>query len=203
MVIYLKYATPFLAAIIGWVTNYFAIKMLFRPRIEKNFYLFKLHGVFPKRQEELGYRLGRVVSRELFSMTEIRDKVDNEEVRGQMKSAILKELEAYLVDYTKSNKLVAMFVNEKMLDNLKGKVSEKLDEMIPKMLDQFSSKLEEIDIETIVAEKIHNFSHERLEQLLMSIINKELKLIEILGAALGFVVGLIQLGLYMLGEMYP
>lgn len=200
MLIYLKYATPFLAAVIGWVTNYFAIKMLFRPRIEQNFYLFKLHGVFPKRQEELGYRLGRVVSRELFSMSEIKEKIDNEEVRGQMKSAILKELEAYLVEYTKSNKLVAMFVNEKMLDNLKGKVSEKLDDMIPKMLEQFSTKLEEVDVENIVAQKIHNFSHERLEQLLMSIINKELKLIEILGGVLGFIVGLLQLGLYMLGE---
>jgi len=201
MLVYLKFATPFLAAIIGWVTNYFAIKMLFRPRIEQNFYLFKLHGVFPKRQQELGYRLGRVVSRELFSMSEIKDKIDNEEIRGQVKAAILVELEAYLVDYTKTNKLVAMFVNEKMIDNLKGTVSAKLDEMIPKMLGQFSSKLEEIDVETIIAQKIHNFSHERLEQLLMSIINKELKLIEILGGVLGFLVGLLQLGLFLIGDI--
>ncbi|MGB0523910.1 MAG: DUF445 domain-containing protein [Flammeovirgaceae bacterium] len=197
-----QYATPIFAGAIGWITNYFAIKMLFRPRIEQNFYLFKLQGVFPKRQEELGYRLGRVVSRELFSMSEIKEKVDNDEVRGQLKLAIVRELEAYLIEYTQNNKLVSMFVNDKMIDNIKGKVNEKLDDMIPKMLEQFSTKLEEIDIEMIVAEKIHNFSHEKLENLLMSIIKKELKMIEILGGVLGLIVGFLQLGLILLGDMY-
>ncbi|MFT5618543.1 MAG: uncharacterized membrane protein YheB (UPF0754 family), partial [Arenicella sp.] len=61
---------------------------------------------------------------------------------------------------------------------------------------------DDIDIAEIVADRIHNFSHDRLENLLMSIIDKELKLIELLGAVLGFLVGLLQLGFVFLTQQY-
>jgi len=49
----LIYTLPFIAAIIGWVTNYLAIKMLFHPREKINLIFFSLQGIFPKRQKGL------------------------------------------------------------------------------------------------------------------------------------------------------
>ena len=198
---YLIYTIPFFSGAIGWITNYFAIKMLFRPRIAKNILGVKVQGVFPKRQHELGNRLGKVVSRELFSVSMIREKIDNENVRNQMKAAILVELEDYLVEYREGNKMLAMFLNEKMIGNIKLKLGEKLDTSIPKLIGKLTDRMEsDIDIEQIVADRVHNFSHDRLENLLMSVISKELKLIELLGAVLGFIVGLLQLGFVFLTQ---
>ncbi|MFT5915332.1 MAG: uncharacterized membrane protein YheB (UPF0754 family) [Flammeovirgaceae bacterium] len=200
---YLIYTIPFFSGAIGWITNYFAIKMLFRPRIAKNILGVKIQGVFPKRQHELGIRLGNVVAKELFSVQMIKEKIDNESVRGQLKEAIMIEMENYLREYRDGNKMMAMFLNEKTIASIKLKLGEKLETTIPKMIEKFTGKMEDdIDIAEIVADRIHNFSHDRLENLLMSIIDKELKLIELLGAVLGFLVGLLQLGFVFLTQQY-
>ena len=41
----------FISATIGWITNWVAIKMLFRPHKEINFGLFKIQGLIPKRKK--------------------------------------------------------------------------------------------------------------------------------------------------------
>ncbi|MFT5861156.1 MAG: uncharacterized membrane protein YheB (UPF0754 family), partial [Flavobacteriaceae bacterium] len=35
------YTLPFIAALVGWFTNYLAVKMLFHPKEPINFYFFK------------------------------------------------------------------------------------------------------------------------------------------------------------------
>ena len=43
-----------ISAAIGWITNWVAIKMLFRPHNEINLGLFKIQGLIPKRRAEIG-----------------------------------------------------------------------------------------------------------------------------------------------------
>ena len=73
---------------IGWLTNYLAIKMLFHPKEPVNLGIITLQGVFPKRQDALGDKLGEVVSKELISTDEILEKV-SEEVKGTEVQAIV------------------------------------------------------------------------------------------------------------------
>ena len=44
---------PIIAALIGWSTNYLAVKMLFHPRLPLRIMGFSIQGVFPKRQKQL------------------------------------------------------------------------------------------------------------------------------------------------------
>ena len=62
---------PVIAAIIGWGTNYLAVRMLFHPRQEKRILGLSFQGVFPKRQKVLAEKLGKLVARELFSMKDV------------------------------------------------------------------------------------------------------------------------------------
>jgi uncharacterized membrane protein YheB (UPF0754 family) len=52
--------TPFVGALIGWLTNYLAIKMLFRPR-QPRFIFGLLCRVIPRRQRDLALKIGEVV----------------------------------------------------------------------------------------------------------------------------------------------
>lgn len=184
---------PFISAAIGWITNWVAIKMLFRPRQERNYYFFKLHGIFPKRKKMLAERLGKIVGTELFSMDMIVSKVDTEENREHLKQAILSEVETFIRTKIKSaNPLIAMFATENMIAQLLQKVKDMLDESIPRMIAQLTNKLEEIDIEKVVYNRVMNFSDEKFENLLMAVIKKELGFIEVSGAVLGFIVGVFQ-----------
>jgi uncharacterized membrane protein YheB (UPF0754 family) len=184
---------PFISGAIGWFTNWVAIKMLFRPRQERNYYLFKLHGIFPKRKKMLAERLGKIVAKELFSMDMVVKKVDTDENRDQLKQAILSEVETFIRAKIKSsNPLIAMFATENMISQLLQNVRNMLDEAIPKMIGQLTNKLEEVDIEKAVYNRVMNFSDEKFEGLLMAVIQKELGFIEISGAVLGFLVGVFQ-----------
>ena len=51
-----------------------------------------------------------------------------------------------------------------------------------------------VDIEKMVTDKVSNFSSDKLEDLLQSVMSKEFRFIEIIGGVLGFVIGLIQMG---------
>ena len=52
------YLLPLIAALIGWLTNLIAVKMLFHPRKSINLGFFSVQGVFPKRQKALAKKLG-------------------------------------------------------------------------------------------------------------------------------------------------
>jgi uncharacterized membrane protein YheB (UPF0754 family) len=51
---------------------------------------------------------------------------------------------------------------------------------------------EELDIQKLVTEKVKQFSSDKLESILNAIMKKEFRFVEIIGAVLGFLIGLIQ-----------
>lgn len=70
---------PLVAALIGWLTNWVAIKMLFHPKQPINLGLFTLHGIFHRRQKELAHRLGKIIEERLFSHDDIHQKLTSPE----------------------------------------------------------------------------------------------------------------------------
>lgn len=193
---------PFISAGIGWITNYVAIKMLFYPREEKNFILFRFQGIFPKRQEVLAARLGKIVAEELFSLDVIKQRVDNPNTRKEIKERIEVEVAIYLRERVKTKIPVVadLLLSEKRMEQLKGIICKEVEGFIPKIMDEFSYRLDQIDIEKIVYTKVASFSNEKLENLLMGVLKKELKFIELAGAILGFFIGIIQVLLILMGR---
>ncbi|HZI52754.1 MAG TPA: DUF445 family protein, partial [Chitinophagaceae bacterium] len=68
---------PLISAFIGWFTNWIAIKMLFHPREPKKILGITFQGIFPKRQKVFAQKLGKLVSNELLSFSEIEQKISN------------------------------------------------------------------------------------------------------------------------------
>ena len=69
-------AGPVVGAVIGYITNYIAIKMLFRPLEAK--YVFGIHipftpGIIPRRQKQLAIALGTTVFRRFFNWDDLDD----------------------------------------------------------------------------------------------------------------------------------
>jgi uncharacterized membrane protein YheB (UPF0754 family) len=191
---------PVISGAIGWVTNYIAIKMLFHPQQKINFFLFQLQGVFPKRKHIFAERFGIVVATQLFSMNSIKEKLNTVETRAHIKEAILAELADYLIKFRASNPMLGMFLSDSMLDQVKEKIGEQLEDRIPALTEKFADSLQDIDIQKIVADKVKNFSNDELEKLLMVVISKELRFVEIAGGVLGFMIGLLQVGLLILAK---
>ncbi|MDP3431017.1 MAG: DUF445 family protein, partial [Desulfomicrobium sp.] len=88
---------------------------------------------------------------------------------------------------------VSMFLDGPMLNKIKGLLDKELDLIVPGLLETAAGELKNtLDFRKLLQEKIENLSMERLEVLLMSIMAREFRFIEVVGAVLGATIGLVQ-----------
>lgn len=189
------YLIPFISAFIGWVTNWVAIKMLFHPRQPMNLGLFTLQGIFPKRQRQFAEKLGKLVADELLSFEDIRQKLTDPEKIKKVIPLLEDHLEHFLrKKLPDAMPVLSMFIGDSTIQQIKGVLLTELDSLFPMMIEQYlQSVKDDLDLEHIVREKVAAFSSDKLEQVLISIMSKEFRFVEIIGGVLGFIIGLIQL----------
>lgn len=179
---------------IGWITNYVAIKMLFRPYKEINFGLFKIQGLLPKRKHEIGESIAEIIQSELVSLKDIVSSMDKDKLEEKMSEAIDKILEEKLQrEITKNFSMIAMFLSSDMLDKIKVIIKNSILENKDKIISMFSDYLEEnVDFKGIIVRNVDAFSLEKLEEITYSLAKKEFKHIEVVGAVLGAIIGFTQ-----------
>ena len=192
---------PLISAFIGWFTNWIAIKMLFHPREPKKILGFTLHGIFPKRQQVFAARLGKLVSDELLSFSDISTKITNPSNLKSVMPLIEKHIDRFLREQLPEQMpLISMFIGESTIQELKGVFVRQLEVLFPEIMQSYVHTLkEQLDLEAIVTQKVAGFSSDKMEQILMSIMQKEFRFVEIIGGMLGFVIGLLQVLLTILG----
>ena len=189
------YTIPFISALIHWVTIWMALKLLFHPRKPMKIGWFTLQGVFPKRQRQIAESLGSIVSRELLSFEDIRTSISNPENLQK----ILPLADAHIDDFLR-NKLkkampvISMFIGDKTIRELKDVFMKELELLFPVIMNNYADHLKaDLDLEKIIVEKVSNFSSDKLEEILQQILTKEFRFVEVIGAALGFLIGLMQI----------
>ena len=183
-----------ICAFIGWITNFIAIKMLFHPRRPVQIGSLTVQGIFPKRQKALAMNLAAVIEGELLSHDDIRQAMQRPEFGARLKERILEGFSEFLTKRLGSlNPMIAMFLDGPMMEKIKALLDKELDRIVPGLLETATGELQNsLDFRALIQEKIENLSMERLEILLMSIMAREFRFIEVVGAVLGAGIGLIQ-----------
>jgi uncharacterized membrane protein YheB (UPF0754 family) len=188
---------PIVAAFTGWFTTWIAIFMLFHPREPKRFLGITIQGVFPKRQKVFAAKLGAVVANELLHFSEITEQIKDPAQLAALKPSIEKHIDTFLhVKLKEKMPVISMFVGEGTLGKIKEGLLEEIDVLLPEVIGSYADNLaSKIDIEQMVTDKVSNFSSDKLEGILAAVMSKEFRFVEVIGGVLGFVIGLIQLGL--------
>ena len=183
-----------ISAAIGWITNWVAIKMLFRPHNEINLGLFKIQGLIPKRRAEIGIGIADVIQNELISMKDVIANIDREEFSKRLNDLIDDVLEKNLKTKVKEKfPVMQMFFSDKMAKDVSNTIKGIVMENQEKIFEIFSNYAEEnINFSTIITDKISNFSLDKLEEIINGLAKKELKHIEVIGAILGAFIGLVK-----------
>lgn len=194
------YTIPFISAFIHWLTIWMALKLLFHPRQPKKILGFTLHGVFPKRQQQIAESLGRIVGQELLSFEDIEQTITNPDNVQRILPLADQHLDNFLRNKLKeSMPMISMFIGDKTIEQLKAVFLKELEELFPIIMKSYVTHLRnDLDLEKIVVDKISNFSSDRLETMLNQILTKEFRFVEVIGAALGFFIGLLQIFLTLL-----
>lgn len=120
---------PIVGAIIGYGTNWLAIKMLFRPLKPikiGNFTLPLTPGIIPKRKDKLAKAMGNSVGNHLFTTEDMAQMLLSEEVENTIVNGILVHLDT---ENTVKDLLEELFHKQKyyeMRENVKELISEKI-----------------------------------------------------------------------------
>jgi uncharacterized membrane protein YheB (UPF0754 family) len=189
------YTIPIISAFIHWLTIWMALKLLFHPRNPKKILGFTLHGVFPKRQRQIAESLGKIVGQELLSFGDIEQTITSPENVRRILPLAEEHIDNFLRNKLKeSMPMIAMFIGDKTINQLKAVFMQELEELFPVIMKNYVANLRnDLDLERIVVDKIAAFSSDRLESMLNQFLTKEFRFVEVIGAALGFLIGLVQI----------
>ncbi|KAB3529822.1 DUF445 domain-containing protein [Alkaliphilus serpentinus] len=182
-----------IGALIGWITNLLAIKLLFRPfnPIKLPLIPFQFQGLIPKRKEEMAKSIGATIQEELLSIEEIIDKFIKQQNPKELVELIKIKVNAIIKDR------LPIFIPS----SLKGRIEKYFNTIIEEeaaamithtMEGMIHKAVTNINLAEMVEERIKAFPVEKLEEVVLKISKEELKHIEILGGILGFSIGLVQ-----------
>jgi uncharacterized membrane protein YheB (UPF0754 family) len=186
--------TPFVGALIGWLTNFIAIKMLFRPRQPKFIFGFLLQGVIPRRQRDIALKIGEVVEEELLKSEDILKAIDTKELHGQLGAVIEARIDRFLRERLfRGEFLYEKILSREAVQRVKRALITELVNLFPLEVEAAIKQLvEKVNIRKIVADRVAQFDFERLEQIVYRVARTELFWVEISGGVLGFLIGLLQ-----------
>lgn len=169
--------------------------MLFHPREPKKILGITFHGIFPKRQQQFAEKLGKLVSAEFLSFDDIEQKISNPENLKKVMPMIEKHVDEFLRNRLKDEMpVISMFIGDKTITNLKTMFMKEIESLFPQVMKQYAANLKtELDLEQIVIKKVAGFSSDKLEEVLNQIMSKEFRFVEIIGAVIGFIIGIVQI----------
>ena len=184
---------PIISALIGWLTNWVAVKMLFRPLQPVRFLGMTFQGLVPRRQRDLAEKIGETVESNLISHRDIEKILQSDETRREVAALIEDQIDRFLAQQFASIPMLGAFLQGSVRDEIRLILVRQFQSAVPESLDKLMSKVEaNLNFREIVRDKIIEFDLGKLETIIYGISSRELRAIEYLGEVLGFLIGLIQ-----------
>jgi uncharacterized membrane protein YheB (UPF0754 family) len=191
---------PIVSAAIGWFTNYIAVKMLFYPKDPRRILGITFQGVFPKRQGMIAEKIGRVVAEELLSVNDLKEKVITPDSMEAIYNSVENKMDSFLEgSMEKKFPIMSLLTSRSMKMKVRDEMLKEVRSQLPNMLDDYVTQFEaNVDIAEMISSKFSQLSTDRLETVMNDILSKEFRFIEVIGAVIGFVIGLAQVGMFLL-----
>ncbi len=186
---------PIVGGIIGYTTNYIAVKMLFRPQKPIGIGPLKVQGVLPKRRNDISASIASTVEEELISIKDLTVILKNLDLGP--------EIDGMVDDFFSSSEYdgkseILSKINVTINAYMRSKVKKSLNKNKEGLITEFIHRIEgEVDFKNIIEKKIDGYDLNQLENIVMRVSSNELRYITIIGGVLGFMVGLAQMFLFI------
>ena len=183
---------PIAGAAIGWLTNYVAIKLLFRPHVPFNVLGWRVQGVIPRRRKEIAHSIARTIEKELLSSEDLAKALSGLNWESEIERTVEE-----VVEHRFSSRFLQLPVVGLVSQGLKSQIKYILTREIVSHLDRKKGMLaakvkENIDVKDLLVTRIDQLDLMRFERLLTDFIARELKHLEYLGGVMGFLIGVFQ-----------
>jgi uncharacterized membrane protein YheB (UPF0754 family) len=141
---------PIVGAIIGYITNGIAIKMLFRPL--KPIYVFGKRlpftpGIIPKEKSRIAKNIGQVIADKLINEETLKATLKSEQIYTHIYNKIDREIDKYESCDQTIEAFLEQFISKETLENQKQAI---LDSIVNKL----NNQIVDLNLGKIVTEKL-------------------------------------------------
>lgn len=183
---------PLIGGVIGLVTNYIAVKMIFRPLKRRRILFVPFHGLVPRRQKELARSIGKVVGSHLVEHKDIVRTFEQLDFDDLLAGVLERGIQPKIQEL-RSLPLIGGFLTEERVGDIKTAIQQSILQRKQLILDEIERALVKgLDVQKMVEEKVAAFPVLKLEQLILDVAKKELQAITWWGGVLGALIGLLQ-----------
>lgn len=147
-----------IGAIIGYGTNYIAVRMLFRPLRQVRIGVITVPftpGIIPRRQGQLAHALGKAVGEELFTKDDLKSMLVSDEIRNSVVRGLLNSMKESGVEEKGIKETIREFVPEYLYDQSRDRIEDLL-------VTAISSGILKVDFGNIILEEGKKAVNEKL-----------------------------------------
>ena len=186
-----------IGGLIGYATNKVAVRMLFRPMHPRKVLFFRFQGLLPKRKAFIAEKMGQTIEAEFLSKDDIFDALLNPETIETIKTTLKENLIVKIRSIIPSM-LRTMFASglDELIENFIDQEADVL------MRDVFVTLKEEgltrLDMPALIKARVDAMDLVAFEKLVLDIVRRELRHIELVGLVLGMFIGAMQFLIFTL-----
>lgn len=185
---------PAIGGLIGWITNWLAVKMIFRPIRERRILGIRVQGLVGKRQKDLAKAIGKVVGTHLVEHKDVVKSLNKLDFTGILNGVLDRGLGPKIQEL-RGLPLIGGFLTEERVRDIRNSIVQGVMAHKETVLDEVEKGLAKgLDVPALVEKKVGAFAVEKLEKIILEVANRELRAIEVLGGVLGALIGLLQVG---------
>ncbi|WP_182376235.1 DUF445 family protein [Nocardioides sp. WS12] len=186
---------PAFGFLVGFVSDYVALNMLFRPMEQKRFLgLFPFQGVLHAKRDKITRGYARILATDIFAPEVIFEAVLHGPTADRLFSAIEREISRSIDAQSGfAQPLVRLAVGTQRYRAAKDAVVERVIALIPDTMAQATGYAERtFDVENLIVDKMSQLTPEQYESIMRPVFKDDEWLMISVGAVLGGIVGEIQ-----------
>jgi uncharacterized membrane protein YheB (UPF0754 family) len=184
---------PLYAAVLGFLTNWIALSMVFRPLNPVKIGPVTLQGLFLKRQEEVADHYAKLVTEEVLTIRNIMTEILTGE-RSHRTHLLIRRSISPLVESTPVRAAAQMTMGMEGYAQLRSTIAQKAAHMSLEPLGEpaFNKERGKV-LERILSDRMKTLSSAEFQDLLRPAFQEDEWILLVLGAVTGLIAGTIQL----------
>ena len=189
---------PVLGTIVGWVTNWLAIWMIFEPNDPRTIARWTLHGLFLRRQRQVADVYATIVADDIVTVRNIGNELLHGPRADRTRAMIQTALRPAVDRATGMvQPLVRMAVGPTEYDAIRDSLAaEGVDYTITPLQDETFNREQSRNVRGLIAERVREMPSRDFAELLRSGMREDEWLLVLHGAVLGFGAGVIHLMIF-------
>ncbi|MEO0897960.1 MAG: hypothetical protein AAFY71_16245 [Bacteroidota bacterium] len=194
---------PFAGLLVGWATNYLALRMIFVPLRPRKIGMFTIQGLFIKRQMEVAEEYAKIVAQRILTSEQIFQKMINGPTSERLMHMVQLQVKKAIDEIAGMSKpLFQLTQGTKKYVKVKNQIAQRFVDELPRSIKHIFGYAEEaLDIEHTLKSRMQGLGPTEFVSFLRPVFQKDEWKLILVGALLGLGAGMMQMLLVFGGSI--